>query len=104
MPLDLPLDPPTEAAPDAAAPLPPARAAAAAPLRVVSVAHTAVQRQAGRLRYHPLAADPLLDVHLVVPRRWHQFGRWMDADSGSEDPGVRVHALPIRWPHAGPAS
>lgn len=70
---------------------------------MVSVAHTAVQRGAGRLRYHPLAADPGLDVHLVVPRRWHQFGRWMDADDG-DDPGLDVHALPIRWPKAGPAS
>ena len=36
-------------------------------------AHTAVSRAAGRMRYHPLAADSGLDVHLVVPRRWHQF-------------------------------
>lgn len=72
-------------------------------LRVISIAHTAVQRQAGRLRYHPLAADRSLDVHLVVPRRWHQFGRWMDADDG-DDPGVTLHALPIRWPRAGRAT
>lgn len=74
-----------------------------APLRVLSVAHTAVTRAAGRLRYHPLADDPTLDVHLVVPSRWHQFGRWYDADPAN-DPGITLHSLPIRFPKAGPAS
>lgn len=74
-----------------------------APLRVLSIAHTAVTRAAGRLRYHPLANDPTLDVHLVVPSRWHQFGRWYDADPAN-DPGVTLHSLPIRLPKAGPAS
>ena len=74
-----------------------------APLRVLSIAHTAVTRAAGRLRYHPLADDPTLDVHLVVPSRWHQFGRWYDAEPAN-DPGVTLHPLPIRFPKAGPAS
>ena len=74
-----------------------------APLRVLSIAHTAVSRAAGRLRYHPLTDDPTLDVHLVVPARWHQFGRWYTADHGS-DPGITLHTLPIRLPKAGPAS
>jgi len=74
----------------------------AVPLRVLSVAHTAVTRAAGRLRYHPFADDPTLDVDLVVPQRWHQFGRWYDADPAN-DPGVMLHQLPIRLPKAGPA-
>ena len=71
-------------------------------LRVLSIAHTAVSREAGRLRYHPLAHDPSLDVHLIVPRRWHQFGRWMTADPGP-DPGVTLHVMPIVLPRAGRA-
>lgn len=70
------------------------------PLRVLSVAHTAVSREAGRLRYHPLAARPDLDVHLVTPRRWYQFGRWHDADPGPE-PGVTLHIEPICLPRFG---
>ncbi len=73
------------------------------PLRVLSVAHTAVSRAAGRLRYHPLADDKSLDVTLVVPARWHQFGRWLTADP-PDDPGLRVVALPIRLPRGGPMS
>ncbi len=75
----------------------------AGPLRVLSIAHTAVSRAAGRLRYHPLAGDPSLDVHLVVPSRWHQFGRWYDADPGP-DLGVTLHVQPIRLPKAGAAT
>ena len=77
------------------------------PLRVLSIAHTAVSRAAGRLRYHEFAGDPGLDVHLVVPTRWYQFGRWLQAEPGNDpdsDPGVTVAALPIRLPRAGPAS
>lgn len=70
------------------------------PLRVLSIAHTAVSREAGRLRYHPFAARPELDVHLVVPARWHQFGRVQDADP-ADDPGITVHVLPIHLPRAG---
>lgn len=64
------------------------------PLRVLSIAHTAVSREAGRLRYHPLAEMADVDVHLLVPRRWHQFGRVQDADPPA-DPGVTVHVEPI---------
>jgi glycosyltransferase involved in cell wall biosynthesis len=66
-------------------------------LRVLSIAHTAVSREAGRLRYHPLAGMPGVDVHLVVPSRWEQFGRVQDADPPT-DPGITVHVLPIRLP------
>ena len=72
-------------------------------LRVLSVAHTAVSRAAGRLRYHPLAGDHSLAVQLIVPARWHQFGRWLEADQPA-DPGVIVTPLPVRLPQAGPAS
>lgn len=73
------------------------------PLRVLSIAHTAVSRAAGRLRYHPLAGRQDLDVHLVVPARWHEFGRTIEADPPN-DRGVCVHVLPIWFPQAGPMS
>ena len=73
------------------------------PLRVLSIAHTAVSSQAGRLRYYPLADDPSVETKLVFPKRWHQFGRWYEADP--PDPvGLAMHALPVRLPRAGPAS
>lgn len=73
------------------------------PLRVISIAHPAISRAAGRLRYYPLAGRGDLDVHLVVPGRWHQFGRALIADP-PDDPGLNVHVLPIWFDRGGPAS
>jgi glycosyltransferase involved in cell wall biosynthesis len=73
------------------------------PLRVLSIAHTAVSSAAGRLRYHPLADRPDLDVHLLVPARWHEFGRTIEADP-PDDRGIKVHTLPVWFQHAGPMS
>ena len=70
-------------------------------LRVISVAHTAVSRAAGRLRYQPFAGRDDVDVHLVVPASWTQFGRTSAADPPG-DPGVTTHVMPILFPHVGP--
>jgi glycosyltransferase involved in cell wall biosynthesis len=71
------------------------------PLRVVSVAHSAVKEAGGRQRYVPLLSRDDLDMHLVVPERWREFGRSMPAEPAS-DPRMNLHILPIMIPHAGP--
>lgn len=73
------------------------------PIRILSIAHTAVSREAGRLRYEPLAQQADLEVHLVVPQRWFQFGRWYSADAPKEQ-GIHVHVLPIWFPRGWTAS
>jgi glycosyltransferase involved in cell wall biosynthesis len=72
-------------------------------LKILSIAHSAVSRDAGRLRYYPLVGRDDVDVHLVVPAVWYQFGRTMIADP-SDDPGMTVHVMPIALPRAGPMS
>jgi glycosyltransferase involved in cell wall biosynthesis len=72
-------------------------------LKILSIAHPAVSRDAGRLRYYPLVERDDVDVHLVVPAIWYQFGRTIVADP-SDDPGMTVHVMPIRLPRAGPMS
>ncbi|MBR0829007.1 glycosyltransferase [Bradyrhizobium manausense] len=74
-----------------------------APLRIVSIAHPAVSSEAGRLRYRHFASRPDVDMHLVMPATWQEFGRSMTAEPFQAD-GVSVHVLPIRIPHAGPMS
>ncbi len=72
------------------------------PLRIVSVAHPAASSEAGRLRYRYLASRPNIDLHLVIPSVWKEFGRTMIAEHlGDED--FAVHLLPIRLAEAGPA-
>ena len=70
-------------------------------LRILSIAHPAVSRAIGRLRYHPFAERSDLDVHLLVPSVWREFGRTLHADN-ADDAGVTVHIAPIMLPKAGP--
>ncbi|MGJ4892572.1 glycosyltransferase family 4 protein [Bradyrhizobium sp. HKCCYLRH3099] len=69
-------------------------------LRIVSIAHPATSSEAGRLRYRHLAARPDVDLHLVMPEVWKEFGRTITAPPA--DDGFPVHRLPIRLSEAGP--
>jgi len=71
------------------------------PLRIVSIAHPAVSSEAGRLRYPYLAARGDVELHLVLPAIWKEFGRTILAGPPKET-GFSVHVLPIRLPQAGP--
>ena len=71
------------------------------PLRIASIAHPAVSSEAGRLRYPYLAAKNDVELHLIVPAIWKEFGRTIAAEPQREA-GFSVHVLPIRLPHAGP--
>ncbi|MDR3466831.1 MAG: glycosyltransferase [Xanthobacteraceae bacterium] len=70
-------------------------------LRTLSVAHSGVTRDAGRLRYQFLEEFEGLDTHLLVPRVWHEYGRVISADN-PDDPGITVHIEPILLPKVGP--
>jgi glycosyltransferase involved in cell wall biosynthesis len=70
-------------------------------LKILSIAHPAVSSEGGRLRYHSLAARDDVDVHLVVPAVWQEFGRGF-VGTPSDDPALKIHVLPIRLPRAGP--
>ncbi|WP_315757199.1 MULTISPECIES: glycosyltransferase [unclassified Bradyrhizobium] len=69
-------------------------------LRIVSIAHPATSSEAGRLRYRHLASRPDVDLHLVTPEVWKEFGRTITAAHSNE--AFPIHRLPIRLPDAGP--
>ncbi|NPU67755.1 glycosyltransferase family 4 protein [Bradyrhizobium sp. 83012] len=69
-------------------------------LRIVSIAHPATSSEAGRLRYRHLASRPDVDLHLVMPEVWKEFGRTITA--APFDDRYPVHRLPIRLPEVGP--
>jgi len=71
------------------------------PLRIASIAHPAVSSEAGRLRYPYLAAKRDVDLHLIVPAIWKEFGRTIVAEPPRET-DFSVHVMPIRLPQAGP--
>jgi len=71
------------------------------PLRVVSISHSAVRCGAARKRYEVLALDPSLDLTLVVPRVWHEYGQAEHAEPSRTALKVRVE--PARLTRGGPA-
>lgn len=72
-----------------------------APLRVVSIAHSAVRAGASRMRYEALADDPTLDLTLVVPELWHEYGHAERAETSRTR--LKVCAQPVRLTRGGPA-
>lgn len=73
----------------------------AAPIRVVSVAHSAILASGARRRYLRLLDAGDIDLRLVVPRRWREFGRELEA-APAHEAGLKLHAMPIVLPSAGP--
>lgn len=71
-------------------------------MKVLSIAHVAVSRAAGRQRYYPLTRRDDLDLHLLVPETWQEFGRTTKADP-PDDPDLNVEVAPILLPSVGPA-
>ncbi len=71
------------------------------PLRVVSISHSAVRCGAARKRYEVLAPDSSLDLTLVVPKVWHEYGQAEHAEPSRTALKVRVE--PVRLTRGGPA-
>jgi glycosyltransferase involved in cell wall biosynthesis len=71
------------------------------PLRVLSVAHGGVLHGMGRMRYEALSRQAGLELTLVVPDRWREYGVTYRAEPQAGD--VKVVAAPVRWLEAGPA-
>ena len=66
-------------------------------LRVLSIAHSAVTRAIGRIRYEAMLAEcPDLGLTLVAPDRWQEYGRIADARAAPH--GLEIRLEPIRLP------
>ena len=72
-------------------------------LKILSIAHPAMTADGGRLRYYEMVKHGDVEVHLVVPATWYQFGRSLQADP-SLDERLTLHIMPIALPRAGPMS
>jgi glycosyltransferase involved in cell wall biosynthesis len=66
------------------------------PMKVISLAHSAAFSGSSRLRYHPLAENPELELTLLVPGEWQEYGRRFRPDPPSSPLAIRV--CPIRIP------
>ena len=67
-------------------------------LKVVSLAHSAVNRASGRIRYEQLIESrDDIDLTLVAPDRWREYGKVMPLDAHSGAMDFRVER--VRLPH-----
>ena len=67
-------------------------------LRVVSISHSAVNRASGRTRYETLVERrPDIDLTLVAPDRWQEYGKPMPLDPHTGPMDFRLE--PIRLPY-----
>jgi len=71
--------------------------------KILSIAHPAIGKAGGRLRYDLLADRQDVEVHLLVPTVWHEFGRPLIA-APAANPRLKLHTLPIMFSRAGPMS
>jgi glycosyltransferase involved in cell wall biosynthesis len=71
------------------------------PLRVVSVTHGGMSRHTGRLRYVPLAGRDDIDLTLLVPAVWHEYGTTRLAEPASD--GLNVVISKTYFNAVGPA-
>ena len=73
-----------------------------APLRVLLISHTCQSRTEGHPRAERLARLPGVDLRVLVPDRWHHYGRWRQPDAPAEG-AFTLEAGRVAWPWAGPA-
>ena len=73
------------------------------PLRVLSISHSAVNRVSGRLRYEMVAERRSdIDLTVVVPDRWQEYGKQMPLDPHHGSLDFRVEQVRLPYvPRAG---
>jgi glycosyltransferase involved in cell wall biosynthesis len=71
------------------------------PLKVLSISHSAMKQSSERSRYVHLAANRDIDLTLVVPDKWKQFGYKWVADPSTSSLDMRIR--PIRLGKVGKA-
>ncbi len=70
-------------------------------MRVLLVAHNCQSPTEGQPKVRCLAAMPEVDLQVLVPDRWFDYGRWRSPTIGPDVAG-HVRVEPVRWPWAGP--
>lgn len=71
-------------------------------MKVLLIAHACQMRAEGQQRAQCLGALPGVDLRVVVPERWMEYGHWRPPQAPL-DPTYTFQAEKIRWPWMGPA-
>lgn len=65
-------------------------------MKVCVISHSAVV-DAYREKFHALAAEPGVELHLALPAGWPEGNRWVAAPAPGEEQGVHLSVFPVRW-------
>ena len=70
-------------------------------MKALLIAHGCQVSNEGQQRAQQLGALPGVDLHVVAPDRWHEYGTWRRCTL-PENPTYTFHEEKVRWPWSGP--
>jgi glycosyltransferase involved in cell wall biosynthesis len=72
------------------------------PMRVLLISHTCQSRREGQPKAAQLSRLPGVELRVLVPDRWHEYGNWRRAQPPLEGE-YEYQVGAVRWPWSGPA-
>lgn len=72
-------------------------------MRVLLISHTCQSRAMGQRKAAHVARAGDIDLMVLVPQRFNNYGVWEDAEAPDADAGFRFVVQKVRWPWLGPA-
>jgi glycosyltransferase involved in cell wall biosynthesis len=70
-------------------------------LKVLLLAHSCQVRHEGQQKAQRLGSLPGIDLRVIVPDRWFEYGKWRETQ-WPERPSYSFQQEPVRWPWSGP--
>jgi glycosyltransferase involved in cell wall biosynthesis len=75
-------------------------------MKILLISHTCQSRTFGQPKAEILGRMPGLEVRVLIPDRWREYGKWVQADPpeqpGFAQRGVNYQVGKVRWPWTGP--
>jgi len=71
-------------------------------MRVLLISHTCQSQREGQPKAAGLGRMPGVELRVLVPDRWHEYGKWRVAQAPLED-SYEYQVGRVRWPWSGPA-
>jgi glycosyltransferase involved in cell wall biosynthesis len=70
-------------------------------MRVLLISHTCISRTAGQPKAYELSQMPDVELRVLVPDRWYEYGEWKQAQT-AYSPHLDLRIGKVLWPWAGP--
>lgn len=71
-------------------------------IKVLLIAHSCQVRHEGQQKAQRLGRLEGIDLRVIVPDRWFEYGKWRDTQ-WPDEPSYSFQQEPVRWPWTGPS-